>query len=199
MASFIRSRNLERVFLFSLGAVLLYLFLHLFDVLRKDFEEVPRRLSDGSMINLNSPKPADNLANLLQRGFYFEDQRDIALIRSVASQGLGGVTEMDNIGELNKKAFELSTEDAAARGGESFRRRARTARLLIGFSGNDSMRFEREKSRPPQLPATTNIGLGNYAITGTVQTQEKAVSAGVLMRLQMILPQDSLYSEQIQD
>lgn len=199
MASFIRSRNLERVFLFSLGAVLLYLFLHLFDVLRKDFEEVPRRLSDGSMINLNAPKPADNLANLLQRGFYFEDPRDIALIRSRAEQGLQGIQEMDNIGELNKKAFEVATDDAYAGGGESFRRRARTARLLIGFSGNDSLRFEQEKRNPPALPATTNIGLGNYAISGTVQTQEEAPSPGTLVRLQMILPQDSLYSEQIQD
>ncbi|HYO23168.1 MAG TPA: FtsW/RodA/SpoVE family cell cycle protein [Flavisolibacter sp.] len=199
MASFIRSRNLERIFLFSLGAVLLYLFLHLFDVLRKDFQEVPKRLSDGSMINLNSPKPADNLANLLQRGFYFEDQRDIELIRSVAAQGLQGVTEMDNIGELNKKAFELTTDDAFARGGASFRRRARTARLLVGFSGNDSMRFEREKRNPPQLPAATDIGLGNYAISGKIQTAEEAVSAGVLVRLQMILPQDSVYSEQIED
>ena len=199
MASLIRSRNLERVFLFALGGVLLYLFLYLFDVLRKDFEDVPKRLGDGSMINLNAPKPADNLANMLQRGFYFEDPRDIQLIRSVAEQGLQGVEEMDNIGELNKKAFELTTEDAEAKGGESFRRRARTARLLIGFSGNDSLRFERERRSPPQLPATTNIGLGNYAISGQIQTQEEAPSAGTLVRLQMILPQDSLYSEQIQD
>ena len=41
MASFIRNRNLERVFLLAIGAVMLYLFLQLFDVLRKDFEEVP--------------------------------------------------------------------------------------------------------------------------------------------------------------
>ena len=87
MASFIRNRNLERVFLLAIGAVMLYLFLQLFEVLRKDFEEVPRRLADGSMINLNSPKPAENLASLLQRGFYLEDQRDIALIRSVSENG----------------------------------------------------------------------------------------------------------------
>ncbi|RYF84790.1 MAG: cell cycle protein, partial [Chitinophagaceae bacterium] len=199
MASFIRSRNLERVFLLALGAVFLYLFFQLFAVLRKDFEEVPKRLSDGSMVNLNSGKPADNLAAMLQRGFYFEDPRDIALIRSVAEQGFQGMQEMDNIGELNKKAFELPVADAESKGGESFRRRARTARLLIGFSGNDSLRFDRERSNPPQLPATTNIALGNYAIGGKVKTREGAPSAGTLVRLQMILPQDSLYSEQVED
>ncbi|RYZ22178.1 MAG: cell cycle protein, partial [Chitinophagaceae bacterium] len=199
MASFIRSRNLERIFLFSLGAVLLYLFLHLFDGLRKDFEEVPKRLSDGSMINLNGPKPADNLAIMLQRGFYFEDPRDIELIRSVTAQGLSGEQEMDNIGELNKKAFDLTTDDAYAKGGASFRRRARTSRILIGFSGNDSMRFDAERRNPPQLPATVNVGLGQYAINGKIKTVEEAASAGVLMRLQMILPQDSVYSDAIQD
>ncbi|HUC82412.1 MAG TPA: FtsW/RodA/SpoVE family cell cycle protein [Flavisolibacter sp.] len=199
MASFIRSRNLERFFLLAFGAVLLYLFLQLFNVLRKDFEEVPKRLSDGSMVNLNAPKPADNLAAMLQRGFYFEDPRDIALIRSVAEQGFLRVPKMDNIGELNKKAFELTTEDAETKGGESFRRRAKTARLLVGFSGNDSLRFQQEKTAPPQLPSATNIALGNYTISGNVQTKEGDASAGTLVRLQMILPQDSLYSEQIQD
>src|SRR5678816_574054 len=102
MASFIRSRNIERVFILSIGAVMFYLFLQLFDVIRKDFEEVPRRLQDGSMVNLNDPKPADNLASLLQRGFYLEDPKDIALIQFVTAQGFSGIEEMDNIGELNK-------------------------------------------------------------------------------------------------
>ena len=150
MASFIRNRNLERVFLLAIGAVMLYLFLQLFEVLRKDFEEVPRRLADGSMINLNSPKPAENLASLLQRGFYLEDQRDIALIRSVSEKGLSGIEEMDNIGELNKKAFELTTADAYSKGGESFRRRAKLSRALIGFTGADSLRFDIENRNPPK-------------------------------------------------
>src|SRR6476620_3375416 len=198
MASFIRSRNLERIFLFSLGAVLLYLFLHLFDGLRKDFEEVPNRLADGSMIDLNGPKPADNLASMLQRGFYFEDPRDIELIRSVTANGLTGTQEMDNIGELNKKAFDITTDDAFTKGGASFRRRATTSRILLGFSGNDSMRFDAERRNPPQLPASVNIGMGQHAINGKVQTPENTASAGVLMRLQMILPQDSVFCESIE-
>jgi cell division protein FtsW (lipid II flippase) len=199
MASFIRSRNLERVFLFSIGAVLLYLFLQLFDVLRKDFEEVPRRLQDGSMINLNAPNPADNLAAMLQRGFYFEDPRDIALIRTVSGQAFQGIEALDNIGELNKKAFELPVELAESSGGEAFRRRARTARLLIGFSGTDSLRYQQEKTNPPALPASTNIGMGDYTISGSIQTRDESPSGGTLVRLQMVLPQDSLYSEQIED
>src|SRR5215203_144233 len=199
MASFIRNRNLERVFLLSIGAVLLYLFMQLFAVLRKDFEEVPRRLADGSMINLNSRKPADNLASLLQRGFYFEDQRDIALIRSVSEKGLNGMQEMDNIGELNKKAFELTTEDAYTKGGESFRKRAKLSRALVGFTGTDSLRFDIENRNPPKLPASVNINLGKNTISGTVQAPDKAAGAGILVRLEMILPQDSVYSEEIAD
>lgn len=199
MASFIRSRNIERVFLLSLGAALLYLFLQLFAVLENDFKEVPRRLGDGSMINLNNPNTADNLAALLQKGFYFEDRRDIELIRSVAAKGFSNFEEIDNIGELNKKAFEITTEEAYARGGESFRKRAKLSRALIGFSGNDSLRFDAEKKAPPPLPASVDVALGQHTISGTVQTKEEAPLAGVLVRLQMIIPQDSLYSESVQD
>lgn len=197
--SFVRNRNIERVFLLSLGAVLLYMFFHLFGVLKqKHFDEVPKRFAEGSMINLNAPKPAENLAALLQRGFYFEDPRDIDLIRSVAAQGFAHATEMDNIGELNKRAFEVSTDDAYLKGGESFRKRARLARTLIGFTGNDSLRFEQERTAPPPLPSSVNVGLGNLSISGKIREGE-AVSANVLVRLQMILPQDSLYSEAIED
>lgn len=199
MASFIRSRNLERVFLLSIGAVLLYLFMQLYAVLDKDFKEVPRRLGDGSMINLNAPKPAERLAVLLQKGFYFEDRRDIELVRLVVERGFSGQQEIDNIGELNKKAFELTTDEAYTKGGESFRKRARLSRTLIGFSGNDSNRFEREKVRPPQLPSTVNIGVGDETIMGTIHSQTEQPVGSVLVRLQMVIPQDSLYSESVQD
>ncbi|MDQ3279014.1 MAG: FtsW/RodA/SpoVE family cell cycle protein, partial [Bacteroidota bacterium] len=199
MASFIRSRNIERVFLLSIGAVLLYLFIQLYAVLEKDFKEVPKRLADGSLINLNSPNTADNLAALLQKGFYFEDRRDIALIRSVAAQGFNSFKEIDNVGELNKRAFELTSEDAYTKGGESFRKRAKLSRVLIGFSGNDSLRFNAEKKAPPPLPALVDVGLGQHKISGQVQTGEESPVSGVLVRLQMIIPQDSVYSESVQD
>jgi cell division protein FtsW (lipid II flippase) len=199
MASFIRSRNLERVFLIAIGAVMLFLFMQLYSVLEQDFAEVPRRLADGSMVNLNAPKPADNLANMLQKGFYFEDPQDINLIRAVAAQGFSNVDEMDNIGELNKRAFELTTDDAYTKGGESFRKRAKLSRTLIGFAGNDSLRFDREKRAPQPLPATINLNLGKHTISGKVQTREEKAAGGVLVRLNMIIPQDSLYSEEVQD
>lgn len=193
--SFIRNRNLERVLLVALGAVMLYLFMQLYAVLEKDFAEVPRRLADGSMVNLNAPKPTDNLVNLLQRGFYFEDPQDIALIRKVAARGFATAAEMDNIGELNKRAFELTTDEAYNEGGESFRKRAKLARTLIGFSGDDSLRFAAEKRSPPPLPSIVNAGLGTHKISGTVQTKDGQPVSGVLVRLQMVIPQDSLYNE----
>ena len=199
MASVIRSRNLERVFLLAIGAVLLYLFMQLYSVLEKDFAEVPKRLADGSMVNLNAPRPAENLANLLQRGFYFEDPRDVSLIRAAAERGFSGREEMDNIGELNKRAFELTTDDAYNKGGESFRKRAKLSRTLIGFAGDDSTRFEAERRNPPKLPSDLDVNLGNSTISGKVQTRDEKPVSGVLVRLQMIIPQDSLYSEEVGD
>ncbi|WP_121357161.1 FtsW/RodA/SpoVE family cell cycle protein [Flavisolibacter nicotianae] len=199
MASFIRSRNLERVFLFAIGAVLLYIFMQLYSVLEKDFAEVPRRLADGSMVNLNAPKPAENLANLLQKGFYFEDPQDVALIRAVAAQGFSSGNEIDNIGELNKRVFEINTDEAYAKGGESFRRRAKLSRILIGFAGTDSLRFDAERRNPPKLPSEVGLGMGKHAIRGTIQAKDEKAMAGVLVRLNMIIPQDSVYSEEIQD
>lgn len=197
MSSIIKSRNFERIFLLSIGGVMLYLFLQLFSVLQKDFEEVPRRLEEGSMINLNQGSPGEDLAAMLQRGFFYEDPRDIALIRKVASRGFSGRGEIDNIGELNKKTFDVSTDVAFAEGGENFKKRARLSRSLLGFAGDDSLRFDSEQNNPPQLPSTVNIGLGEHSISGNVITKTEGPVPGVLVRLQMILPQDSLYSQEV--
>ena len=54
MMRFFRERNIERVFLLFISAALAFLFIRLFEVLKKDFDEVPQRLSDGTMVNLNA-------------------------------------------------------------------------------------------------------------------------------------------------
>ena len=132
-----------------LGSVLVYLFLQLHSVLQKDFAEVPQRLQDGSMVNLNSDRLDQRIKYLLEKEFYFEDPRDIQLAYSVVAQGMGAVDGgMDNIGELNKQRFSISTQDALDKGGISFRKRAILARTLIGFSGDDSLRYDQEKKIP---------------------------------------------------
>ncbi|MGZ5135324.1 MAG: hypothetical protein ACXWCG_09245, partial [Flavitalea sp.] len=59
--SWIRERNLERMFLLLIAVVLGFLFMKLFSILEKDFENTPKRLAEGSIINLNDGKPGDKI------------------------------------------------------------------------------------------------------------------------------------------
>jgi hypothetical protein len=190
---FFRSRNIERVFLLSITAVLVFLFLRLYDVLKKDFEEVPGRLADGSMVNLNGSQLDQRIKSLLEKEFYFEDPLDIALAYKTVSQGLATETEMDNIGELNKKRFFLTTEQAFNEGGESYRKRAALARTLIGFSGNDSLRFKQELQKPPALSSVVDARMGKMQVDGKVKEAQN-----VLVRLQMVIP-DSVRNIELTD
>ena len=195
-----RSRNSERLWLLAITLVLTFLFYSLFTVLQRDFAEVPQRLSNGTMINLNDENPGQRLKNLLQTSFYFEDPKDIELIGSVVTQQINKDGDViDNIGELNKSKYNVEAEQAFALGGESFKKRVQVSRLQLGFSGDDSLRFEQEKKAPPPLPAANNIGLGNHTISGEIKNREGKSVAGVLVRLQMIVPQDSAYSEEVRE
>lgn len=181
-----------------ISGVFVFLFLRLYDVLEKDFREVPQRISDGSMVNLNEGQLDQRIKSLLEKGFYFEDPRDIALAYKTVSQGLATEAAMDNIGELNKKRFFLTTEQAFNEGGESYRKRAELARTLIGFTGIDSNRFKQELTNPPQLPPTVNLQMGKYSVKGRVNYKDKNEGAGILVRLQMILP-DSVRNIELTD
>ncbi|MGZ3957368.1 MAG: FtsW/RodA/SpoVE family cell cycle protein, partial [Flavisolibacter sp.] len=175
-----QSRSRERLWLLVIICVLAVLFYNLYTVLdKKYFAEVPQRLEEGTMINLNDDQPGQRMENLLQKGFYFEDPRDIRLIGSVIAQRrTTGGEVMDNIGELNKQLYNITAEQAEAEGGESFRKRVAVSKGLLGFSGDDSLRYEQEKSAPPPLAATNNLSLGDHTIGGKVQNREgKAVKA----------------------
>ena len=78
-----KGRALERTFLLLISVLMAFLFFKLYTVLEKDFEEVPKRISEGSMINLNDPDPGTNIKLLLLKGFYFEDPKDVELIKTV--------------------------------------------------------------------------------------------------------------------
>lgn len=196
--SWIRERNLERIFLLLIAGVLAFLFIRLFSILRKDFENTPKRLAEGSMINLNDGKPGERLGTLLSTGFYFEDPKDIAFAAQAVTQGFNKSADpIENIGALNKRLFNVPTEIAFTQGGESYKKRALLSRALIGFVGNDSLRFEQEKNAAPALSSSASAGMGNYTISGSVLDAADKSVPGVLVRLQMILPRDSLYSMDI--
>ena len=125
------SRTIERLWLLAVTILLIFLFGSLYKVLTKDFEEVPQRIADGSMVNLNDDNPGQRIGNLLIKGFYFEDLRDVQLISTIVSQRLQtGSDIIDNIGELNKSKYNIDAKQAFASGGASFKKRDNLTRCL---------------------------------------------------------------------
>lgn len=189
---------MERLFLLLASVVLGLLFFNLYTVLQRDFREVPARLADGSIINLNTPDAGKQLRTLLQKGFYFEDNRDIQLVSSIVGTRLRQDGEqIDNIGELNKRTYYVDATEAFAKGGASFQKRVHLSRVLLGFSGQDSTRYTSELSNPEKLPALQDLKLGGGNIEARVEDREGQPQAGVLVRLSLVLPQDSLYSNTV--
>lgn len=188
-------RRMERLFLLLTGIVLLVLFGKLYAVLQQKFVDVDKRLHDGTIVNLNAPNPARNVAALLKKGYYFDDPRDVDYIQSTIAGKANAATAFDNAGELNKRRYYVNADEAMERGGESFRQRVMDSRELLGYTGDDSIRFTQEKNHPPEVPAQNDLGLGEYSISGTIKHKDGLV-AGVLVRLNMILPKDSIYSDE---
>jgi cell division protein FtsW (lipid II flippase) len=193
-----KGRKSERLFLLLISAVMGLLFFYLYSVLQRDFKDVGVRLAAGTMLNLNSKNAGEEISTLLKKGYYFEDRKDIALISSTVSKGLNPQDKaVDNIGELNKRKYFVSADDAYVSGGQSFRRRVASSRSLLGFTGDDSIAFAQEKSSPKALSNVTNVQLGKHSISGRIKNRDNEPVGGVLVRLEMILPQDSAYSEQV--
>jgi cell division protein FtsW (lipid II flippase) len=188
------SRKKERLFLLLVSVLLGLLFLRLYQVSQQSFVDVDKRLQDGTMVNLNAKDAAGNFKQLLQKGFYFDDPKDIELIGNVVAKQITG-TAFDNIGDLNKSRYNIDADEAFAVGGQSFKDRVLVSRALLGYTGNDSSRFLQEKNNPPQLPEQTDIGLSGYSIKGEVFDKRSPVG-GVLIRLQMVIPQDSTFNDE---
>jgi cell division protein FtsW (lipid II flippase) len=188
-------RGMERLFLLLTGIVLAVLFGKLYFVLQQKFVDVDKRLRDGTIVNLNAPNTARNVAALLQKGYYFDDPKDVDYIRATIAAKANAGQEFDNAGELNKRRFYVNADDAFANGGESFKKRVIVSRSLLGYTGDDSVRFTQERNHPPQIPTQTDLNLGEYSIRGTIKNKKLPV-AGVLVRLALILPQDSIYSDE---
>ncbi|MEO8765320.1 MAG: FtsW/RodA/SpoVE family cell cycle protein [Ginsengibacter sp.] len=185
------NRKLERLCLLLIGIIMGLLFWKLFSVLERDFAEVNTRVENGTMINLNAGKPAEGMTELLKKGLYFEDPKDITFIAATLS-GLKDIsTPVDNIGALNKKKYFVNADEAFSRGGKSFRRRVLLSRNLLGFSEADSITFEKEKAHPLAVTFQTTIDLGKYTISGTIKNKNGQAASNVLVRLKLLVPQDS--------
>ena len=187
---------MERLFLLLTGLVLAVLFVRLYTVLQQKFVEVDDRLKDGTVVNLNSPNVAKSVKSLLQKGYYFDDPRDVDYIGSIINSRITTGQQFDNAGELNKRKYYVNADEAFASGGESFKKRVLVSRTLLGYTGDDSARFTQELHNPPHLPSQTDLGLGEYSIKGVIQHKDQPV-AGVLVKLSMILPKDSIYTDEV--
>ena len=187
-----KNRKAERICLLLIGIIMGLLFWKLYTVLQRDFAEVDTRIENGTMINLNSGRPAETMTEVLKKGMYFEDPKDIAFIAATMSAAKDTGTVIENIGTLNKNKYFVNADEAFAKGGSSFKRRVLLSRELLGFSDADSTSFEKERNHPLQVTSQTNVDLGTDNISGSVKSQNGQPVAGALIRLRMLVPQDSI-------
>ncbi len=193
-------RTIERVFIVLIAAIFGVLFFQLYHVLQAGFTEVPARLANGTMINLNAPNSSSNIKTLLQKGYYLTDEKDAALAAAVVIEGLKNRDEaIDNVGELNKSAFYISAAEAYSNGGKNFKQRVLVSRLLLGFSDNDSRLYQQQMDAPVKVPGDLQVDMGSGKISGIITDKNGRPSHSTLVRLKMILPQDSLYSSTVGD
>src|SRR4051812_26080269 len=121
------TRKKERVFLLLTTIILALLFGRLFFVQQQNFADVDKRLKNGTMVNLNAPKPAQNLAAMLRKGYYFDDEKDISLIENTVAERIKTAIKFDNIGEINKLKYNVDADAAFADGGKSFKDRVQVS------------------------------------------------------------------------
>ena len=191
LTQWFHNRKLERLCLLLIGIIMGLLFWKLFSVLQRDFAEVDTRMQNSTMINLNAGKPAEAMAGLLKKGLYFEDPADIAFIANTISAAGDTGSAIDNIGAMNKKKYFVNADEAYVKGGKSFKRRVILSRNLLGFSEPDSISFEKEKAHPLAVTSQTAVNLGKYNISGVIKNHDGHPASAVLVRLKMLVQQDS--------
>ncbi|WP_432713155.1 FtsW/RodA/SpoVE family cell cycle protein [Pedobacter sp.] len=184
-------RRKERLFIGLISVVLLLLFFKLFGVLQFRLEGTESKLAEGSIVNLNGPEPVKAIRKVLSTGNYDLDKQDIAYVSSIMDSRLQVGEPFRNIGELNKTKFDVSADEAYAKGGQSFKKRVLLSRMLLGFNTEGGILYDKELASPQFFPASIDLHAGEHYIDGEVQQEETPV-AGVLVRLEMIIPQDSI-------
>lgn len=186
--SWLKNRNTERTCLLLTGIIMAFLFWKMFSVLQRDFAEVNSRMANGTMINLNDDKPGERMKEVLEKGMYFEDPKDISFIAKTVAGAKKPGREIDNAGTLNKTPYFVNADEAFSQGGASFKKRVELSRELLGFSKDDSTSFEKETKHRLQVASQSNVGLGNGTISGTVKNHSGQPVQGALLRLRLLVP-----------
>ncbi len=161
----------ERVYLLGATALLLVFFVQLFLNLEPVLDRADEGYANGSVINLRAGMKAATLRNLLAKGTYYTDPRDIDLVVDSLPARLNraqkeGTATLDNVGAINKRGLGITvpTNWQPGIGGTDFSSRLRLSRFQMGF---DSLLYISELRRPKPYPAT--VGAGGLTISGTVQ------------------------------
>ncbi|HEX9956938.1 MAG TPA: FtsW/RodA/SpoVE family cell cycle protein, partial [Fibrella sp.] len=180
------------LFIALIATVLGLLFHTLFTVLQRDFPVVEVRLQNGTLVNLNAPNSAQALATLLEKGYHFDDKRDIRFIQTAVSDARSADTSpIDNVGELNKRRFNVLANEAFDKGGKSFKKRVTASRALLGLTDDDSMARNADRSVTSSLLSSTDVGMSGHSLSGIIRTRDSGPVPGVRVRLVMVLPHDS--------
>ena len=151
------------------------------------------------MINLNDEKPGETMKTLLHNGRYFRDEKDIDLISSTFDRARTlDTSAIDNIGDINKKKYSINEDVALSQGGESFKKRVVAERVYLGFTNDDASIFQQQQNSLSSISSINNIVLGRYNISGVIKNKTGIVPH-VIVRAQLILPQDSIYSNKVEE
>ena len=123
---------------------------------------------------------------------YFEDSKDIALLHLTVAAAKNTAKKMANVGELNKQALFVNADEAFSKGGKSFKKRVDLSRNLLGFSGADSITFEKERAAAHDCECNRPMqGWVISQISGVIKNKDGQPVAGALVRLKALALQDS--------
>jgi cell division protein FtsW (lipid II flippase) len=190
------TRRKERLFIGLLSVVLLLLFFKLFGVMQTRLAGTESKLAERSIVNLNGPDPVKAIRGVLTTGNYDLDRRDITYIGAVLENRLQSGEEFENIGELNKREYYVPAEEAYVNGGQSYKKRVLLSRILLGYDEENGIDYQQEKTNPKAVPAMADLHSGEYSINGEVLDEDLPI-AGVLVKLEMIIPKDSAHLQPV--
>lgn len=168
----------ERPYLLVATLLLLVLFIRLYINLQPALDRAEQAYAAGTALNLKSGLTSGAIRQLLSRGSYYADNRDIALIADSLAAKLRREDALENVGGINKRNFSIVVPRAwqSPIGGTDFGSRLRASRQQMGF---DSVSYVTELSSPKPYPST--VGSGGLTIAGRVvdEAEEPRPRSGV--------------------
>lgn len=156
-------------------------FVKLYAVLSPKLIEADTDLVARRSIVLEPGIDKNRLKQILASENYFPDPRDLQLVTDSLVAKLNANGAPANLGELNKKRWQIAVPTAwnPAGTGIDYRERLLASRQRLGF---DSVVYNRELVQPPAYGSVVSIGKGKLSIQGKIEYEGNPVK-GVLVEL----------------